>query len=234
MDILYILKESSVNEELIYSLRSLSNLPHDRIFFAGGFPGGIKNIIHIPTKQTGTKYENSTKNLKVACEDRRLSNNFILMNDDFFILKPIKDPVNDFNLHRGTIQSVFDFYMHKYSRKTIYMLGMEQTAGLIKGLGIKEPLSYELHIPMVMNKQNVLKMLSYSGVEKICVLHKRSLYGNLFLHHSRKVEDFKILTKDEKLNNSRERAVISCSDGGWNNIKEYITNLFPAKSNYEK
>ena len=110
MDILYTLKQCDQCDELIYSLRSLCNLPHDRVFLVGGCPKNIdkSKVVYIPTEQKGTKWRNSTNNVKTACKDPRLSDDFILMNDDFFVLKPINDPAKELNLQQGTIQIVRD------------------------------------------------------------------------------------------------------------------------------
>lgn len=234
MDILYLLKESNVNEELIYSLRSLVNLPHEQIFFAGGCPKGIKNIIHIPVEQNKDKHQNSTNNLIAACKDERLSNNFILMNDDFFILNPIKNPAEELNLNRGEIQEVYQDYTTRYLNETTYMIGMRHTMLLLQNLGIKNPLSFELHIPMILNKDKVLEMFSIKGLESIPVLHKRSLYGNLYIKHSKYTEDNKILSKSDFSPQEMEnKKFLSCSDKGWGRIKEYITDKFSISSIYE-
>ena len=234
MDILYLVKESAENEELTYSLRTLVNLPHDRIFFAGGCPNNLKNIIHISIKQSGTKFENSTLNLITACKDERLSDNFILMNDDFFILNPVIYPERDLNLDRGYAEDVYNDYARRYPNQTIYMQGMEQTIKFLQGLGIAHPLSFELHIPMIMNKKNVLKMFNLKGVEKIVPLHKRTLYGNLFMDDTKTIEDNKILQKGIFIaGQEKDKQFLSCSDSGWERIKDFIKDSFPTPSKYE-
>lgn len=57
MDIVYLVKECRINEELTYSLRSLVNLPHDKVFLVGGCPTNIDKtkITHIPTLQGNNK-----------------------------------------------------------------------------------------------------------------------------------------------------------------------------------
>lgn len=41
-DIVYFVKESAKNEELRYSLRSLKNFPHGRVWFYGYCPSFLK------------------------------------------------------------------------------------------------------------------------------------------------------------------------------------------------
>ena len=234
MDILYLLKESAENEELTYSLRTLVNLPHDRVFFAGGCPKNIKNVIHIPVEQTGTKYDNSTANLIAACQDERLSNNFVLMNDDFFILSRLVNPERELNLDRGYAEDVYNWYARRYPNQTIYMIGMEKTIKFLQGLGFNRPLSFELHIPMIMNKQNVLKMFCLRGIEKVSPLHKRTLYGNLFMDDTKTVADNKILKKGIFIAGEEAgKQFLSCSDDGWSRIKDFVADSFSSPSPYE-
>lgn len=228
MDIVYLLKDKYNGEELRYSLRSLENIPHDKVFFVGGCPEWAKNIIHIPTEQTGTKYKNTTNNLITACNDPRVSSNLILMNDDFFILDHITE--KELNLCMGPIKEVLNKLLEKNKLFTPYMVGMRETEELLKSLGKEEPLSYELHIPMVINKDNFLKMFDIEGVKEVHNLHKRSLYGNLYLTESKRCEDVKVT---DKFNKKLYKKFLSCSDDGFFYIKDFLLSIFPNKSKYE-
>ena len=79
MDIVYLLKDSDVNEELTFSLRSLKNIPHDKVFLVGGFPANIdsEKVYHIPTYQGLNKYNNTTNSLKTAANTKEISEDFI-------------------------------------------------------------------------------------------------------------------------------------------------------------
>lgn len=232
MDIVYTLSNKYDGEELRYSLRSLENIPHDKVFLVGGCPKWAKNIIHIPTSQTGTKYKNTTNNLKSACNDPRVSSNFIFMNDDFFILGPIKSPTKELNLHNGTVQSVLDIKLKKYKDGTPYFRGMAQTKEFLQGLGIADPLSYELHIPFIFNKKKVLKMYELPGVEKIPCFHKRTVYGNLYLNGGEYIKDVKFFMYDGFLPKKLGK-FISCDDMGFYNLSNFLITKFTKKSIYE-
>lgn len=234
MDVLYTIKDGrEFNEELIYSLRSLINIPHDRVFIVGGFPSDIKKseIIHIPTEQKSTKWRNSTSNLKTAILDDRLSDDFIYMNDDFFILKPISEPVKELNLHFGTMAAYYDRLAKKHA-ETPYMRGMLETSNLLINLGIKEPLSYELHIPFVFNKKHLKQMFSIKGIDNINVLHKRSLYGNLYLKNSKFHSDVKIHT-DKEFDTNKCDKFLSTNDLSFIKIRPFLEAQFNKKSKYE-
>ena len=233
MDIVYSLKNASSNPELTYSLRSLINVKHDRVFLVGGCPSNInkKEVIHIPTVQSKIKWQNSTNNFKLACMDSRLSNDFILMNDDFFILKPI-DPLTDLNLHRGTIKKVYTYYVELMKREGQWTRGMRETSTILKMHGIENPLSYELHIPMLVNKMKYLKLFEIVGKDITPYIQPRSLYGNLYYKNSSYIDDVKLLTGKpfDELNLGK---FLSCSDATFKRINSFLDKTFKTKCKYE-
>lgn len=234
MDVLYTIKDGrEFNEELVYSLRSLVNIPHERVFIVGGVPLDVKKseIIHIPTEQKSTKWRNSTSNLKTAILDDRLSDDFIYMNDDFFILKPINEPVKELNLHFGSMADYYDRLAKKHA-ETPYMRGMLETKNLLNNLGVQEPLSYELHIPFIFNKKHLKEMFSIKGIENINVLHKRSLYGNLYLKKSQFYKDVKLfngMNFDAKNFNK----FVSTDATSFLKVRPFLETQFNKKSKYE-
>lgn len=234
MDIVYLLKNTPHNEELVYSLRSLVNLPHDKVFLIGGCPTEINKatVIHIPTIQTNNKYKNTTLGLETACRDERLSEDFILMNDDFFVLKPIISPREELNLCRGPITEVLKEYTDRYGPDAnSYILGMRQTNIFLQDLGIEQPLSYELHIPIVMAKNKVLRLFQLPYLHSLKVIHKRTIYGNLFKKNSKKVEDVKVRRKVYWPIYNQD--FLSTEDDTWQYVKPYIHSLFPEKGEHE-
>lgn len=236
MDIVYTLKQSETNEEFFYSLRSLCNLPHDRVYIVGGVPYNVDlNRVHyIPTKKLETKYKTTTQNLIVAANIKELSDDFIWMNDDFYILQKIENPVVELALHYGTINSVIDMYMRRIGHMSRYIEGAKTTLEYLNTLGIKEPLSYELHIPIIYNKHKVLEMFELPGIKDIPVLYKRSVYGNIYNIGGAYTSDVKILNKtpvDDTILNTMK--FLSSSDFTWVKIKSHIQTKFEKKCKYE-
>ena len=233
MDIVYPLRNCNICEELVYSLRSLENLPHDKIFFVGGFPNNIRrdNITYIPRAQTSTKWENSTENIKTACLDSRVSDNFVLMNDDFFILKPLQNVEKELCFNLGTVEEVYRKYHNRGMSQTAYVKGMEETKQFLKDLGISEPICFELHIPMIFNKQKFLDIFKLPNIDKISVLHWRTVYGNLYQKSSVQREDVKVLIKDV-FTESKDK-FLSSGDATWGKVKPFLKSLFPNKSVHE-
>lgn len=234
MDIVYLVKDGKVNEELTYSLRSLRNLPHNKVFIVGGCPYNLNKLkfTHIPILQTKSKYQNTTTNLQLICQRKDLSDNFILMNDDFYILEPITDPVKELNLCRGTIEQVIKDYSRRYhNRDNDYLIGMKQTKIFLEDIGIKNPLSYELHIPMVLNKQKVLDMFQLPHLGSVKVIHKRSLYGNLYMKDSTPINDVKVLKNYYYPLGSNK--FLSTEDDSFERVHPFLKTLFPDKGYYE-
>ena len=103
-DLVYILKNSEINPDLKYSLRSICKFcTYRNIWFVGYKPSWVKDVQHITTKQTENKWKNSVLNYKTACECPDISENFILMNDDFFAIRQIIDWEKETNKCLGTL-----------------------------------------------------------------------------------------------------------------------------------
>lgn len=233
MDLLYIVKEGEENEELRYSIRSaVTNYHFNNLVIAGYKPSWLKHVVHIPTVQNkDTKYENSTANLKAACESNILSSDFVLMNDDFFILKPTREILP---YHRGNVEEVIRHYENKFA--TRYLWGMKKTYELIRKFkpeGIVN--SYELHVPMIMNKAKVLEMLELPRLHKIKIqaLHKRTLYGNYANVGGQAIEDVKVY-KGKNLDYSDLRFVSSDDyTFKWHKLGLDVRRQFPTPSVFE-
>lgn len=230
MDIVYLCKDGP-NEELGYSLRTLVNVPHDRVFIVGGCPSNIDKtkVIHVTTEQNINKWRNATNNLITACKDERLSDDFILFNDDFFILKPIK--LEDLHANKGPVETVYKNYFEKNGR-TSYGDGMVQTAQFLSKMGYKHLLSYELHIPMVMNKRLVLWLFSLPDVMSIQVLHWRTMYGNMYLKDTNTIPDVKVMGPFIAWN-YKDNKFLSTLSTSFPSVKKWLADRFPTKSHYE-
>lgn len=234
MDIVYLLKDEPIIDELTLSLRSLVHVPHDKIFFVGGFPTNInpEKVYHIEFKQKGTKYKNTTNMLKAVSKNLKISDKFILMNDDFMFMEDIKDPETELNLHRGYVDDIIKDYLERYKgQEHPYVTGMEDTKRVLQGLGYVNPLSYELHIPIVMHRTNLQQMFRLPGLDAIPVLHKRTLYGNMYLRNSQYTEDVKMDLHHPEL--PQNTKFLSTSDMYFRQLKPFLLSMFDKPSEYE-
>lgn len=182
MDVVYICRDGDDNEELRYSLRSLANLDSvQQVWVFGGAPGWLRHteVRHVPVAQTGRKHENTWANWTAIARHRELSD-FIYMNDDMFILQPTdRVPTG----HAGPLGPWIETAnMATQARMTNTLAALRANRTLRADATF---LSYELHIPMIMNRYAMREALTYgdnwldrhgSAVAPLC---KRSLYGNL-------------------------------------------------------
>lgn len=168
MDYVYTCRTGD-NEELRYSIRSvIKNLPEGNIWVVGGKPNWYAgNFIDVP--QTAGKYQNVRRSLQTICNTNQISDNFVLMNDDFFILNKL-DSVPTF--HGGLLKDKMHSYQDLNPRSG-YTMMIEETYSELLQMGIESPLDYELHIPMVMNKKLLRKSLGSTSLW-------RSIYGNKY------------------------------------------------------
>jgi len=231
IDVVYIVKEDENNEELRYSLRSLDNLPHRKVFVVGYKPSWVKNVDHIPITQSGQKYENvsHTGVFRTVCGNSNVSNDFILMNDDFFIINKIN------NLPAYRRDHSIEYWIKHYKDSGSngpYIKTMINTEVFLKQLGFSQIDSYELHVPMVYNKEKYLALRSMYPNNKS--LQMRTLYGNFYHLGGKRIEDVKVF--NGKMGFSKESSFLSSLDETFENgeVGRFIRSLFPIKSDYEK
>ena len=182
MDFVYICKPGD-NEELRYSIRSvLYSFPDAKIWVVGGKPNWYSGN-HIPVDQNYHKYANAINNLKAICDSNEISEEFVLMNDDFFIIKKI-DRIDQF--YNGLLSTKIDRYI-QITGSSMYIKKLMLTRTRLMEYGIANPLDYELHIPMVMEKEKLKHViLKYPS----CLW--RSMYGNMYAVGGSQMEDVKI------------------------------------------
>lgn len=196
LDIVVPVREGPVNEQLRYALRSwAANLPHGRVWLVGGRPSWAVGVEHIPTRQDGTKYRNTTRAVEAACLHPEVSDPFLLCNDDFFVLRRQEAmPV----YHRGPVAQVEAYYATRGNGK--YLRGLRQTRDLLVELGHPDPVSYELHVPLPVHKRGMLAALEVG--RHLPVLHKRSMYGNLSRIGGERMADVKVLHRAPRYDTS--------------------------------
>ena len=234
MDIVYPIKKTILNEELKYSLRSLINIPHDKVFIIGDLPEFIneEEVYYIHAPKLESRYKTTTNHLKLAVLNNNISEDFIWMNDDFFILKPTTE--KDLLLNRGLLRDQVAFY-HKYHNPLTKFDKLIENATLeLKHLGFVNPISFELHCPIIINKTKFKSIQDKINTESLHCC-KRSVYGNYFIKESRCMEDVKVLsTHIFKEDNQGQLPLISVSESCFNKIKPFLEKKFPNKCKYEK
>lgn len=172
-DIVYVVRRGDVNEELRYSLRSLINVDYGDVYLAGYMPSWVQGAGYVKVDSHFDKYRSSTLNLEAACLNPYVSDPFWLMNDDFFIMDRLPELPT---YHRGPVTDVIPYYLDTYPNSP-YLRGMQATLDLLHRAGYDYPLSYELHIPLLVHKEPMLQAIAVG--RNVRAFHKRTFYGNL-------------------------------------------------------
>ena len=230
-DIVYFVKDGDVNEELVYSIRSVvENFPHRKIWIYGGKPKNIKEGHYVPFKQFGeTKWDKVKGMFASVCLNSEITDDFFLFNDDFFVINKVdkfeiycRCPLPE---HIVTIEQAYN------DAPTLYTKQLRRTYYRLVELGMPT-MSYELHMPMLFNKARLLQTIgAFSDYH--CT---RSLYGNYFNIGGIQHADVKVYDKS-KQNFDENFYYLSTDDNAWIKdvvgVKSFIQKKFPNKSEYE-
>ncbi len=227
MDLVYICKTGE-NEELRYSIRSaVKNLSFDNLWVVGGKPEWyLGNYINV--NQDKSKYSNARRNLTAICNSSEISDSFILMNDDFYIMNPVKEVSY---MHGGLLADKINLYK-TITGNTSYVGMLKKTFANLSRRFKRDIFDYELHVPMVMEKEKLIKVLDFPDLW-------RSRYGNTFEVGGKESKDVKVyssggLLKKSYDTNNLVSNYLSSNDDSFEEIKSKILeNNFPTKSIYE-
>lgn len=219
MDILYYIGSGShhQNRELLYSLRALEKhcKDIDNVWIVGNKPHFLNgNVKYLWVEDGGIWWQNAY-NKTMAAIDAGISEDFLLMNDDFYMLKDFEAAKYPY-YHRGEIQDVAE---NKYQKVIV------NTKRILQNLN-RPCKHYGVHCPMRINAIKY-KQLSefYASVDN--PVSARCLYGNLFC-------------KGRKVSDCKSSVIRSSITGCWSS-RDWITGdvfaelerLFPEKSKWE-
>lgn len=187
-DIVYILGTDSRwrNNEIRYSLRSLKNIEHGKVFIVGHKPLWLTDqAIHISAEdEYDNKLKNSLTKQIIAAKDPRIGDRFILMNDDFFIM----EPTSIVPMHGGDLKAKM---VHHETHGGYYYRALRLAYDIIRLMGTKNPKDYELHVPIMYEKKKFLDLASRID-PSIAGYLMRSIYGNFWKIGGGKTQDVKV------------------------------------------
>jgi hypothetical protein len=222
MDYVYIARAGE-NEELKYSLRSIEkNMPKGRVWVLGYRPVWyIGDFIYI--EDTAKKFDNIRNCIKVASEHPEISDDFVLMNDDFFALKTMESVPN---FHGGLLSNKIKQYK-ELGMASVYIRLLELTHKQLVMSGIKDPIDYDIHVPMVMNKNKLRESLDIA-------YFPRSSYGNFAKIGGEQIKDVKIYNSTEKIQLDKNLYFVSVDDRSFLRLKDTtLESAFPMPSSLE-
>lgn len=230
LDIVYMVKDAIYNDELRYSLRSVDkNFPHNRVVFIGGKPMYLHPDKQIVINQKGkTKWDRVRAMLELVGKNDNLTENFVLFNDDFFVMRPMMAMPT---FVYGTLEQLCKRIEQKNGRKpTPYTLKLEKTIKALERDGLPTH-NFELHIPIILNRKKLLQIIEkYPDIKGT-----RSLYGNTYLtdrmYYMKDVKIFDTKTEPNMANIFLSTEDLSFSNG---EVGKYIRSAFPNKSRWER
>lgn len=235
MDVVWICRNGP-NEELRYSIRSVvANMPHNNILVVGGKPDWYAGpFISVETfwgsRKSTNKYANAKNNIQHIVNNKKVSDEFIFMNDDFYVMQPV-DRLQYY--HGGHFSNKLKLFK-QYAPNASYARMLSRTQSVLNGLKIKDPLDYALHIPFLYHKKKLAKVLPYDG-------SIRTLYGNIHNVGGTQIEDVKVHPTRNKEWSPKPFDYINCetpflstADSAFNEVKKNLLDkVFTEPSRYE-
>jgi len=228
MDIVYICRKGE-NEELRYSLRSIvKNLPESRVWLVGHKPDWYVGDF-IEVEDIGSKFTNIFNAMAVAADSKEISNNFVFMNDDFFLLQPIKSIPR---LRGGRLIDKLQTYKDLAGPNATYVSLLSKTYKKLVKAGINDPIDYDIHVPMHFNKKKLKSVIDGTTLP-------RSAYGNAFSVSGKTISDVKRYNPRSRLSSRSPKDLegllfVSTDDTSFEELRDsLLVDMFPEPSKYE-
>ncbi len=213
------------NSELRYSLRSVAkNLPHRKIWVIGDDIAWLSpKVGKIQMEDGGKAFWNVNQKLMTAVEDGRITDPFIFMMDDIFVMKKVRSiPYYAINHRLGD-------RLTKYDNFGPYAQDLTMAREILWWLK-EDEVDFEAHAPILFRKsglKRILRRWPESG-------HRRSLYANIYHKRPKYVDDFKIYHAEDDPEPGAQyfsSAVESWRDGS--KLYGLVTSTFTEPCEYE-
>jgi hypothetical protein len=235
MDVVYINQKTPwKNQELLYSLRSLEKFVanYNRVFLVGYKPDFIsEEVIHVPYDD---KFVNRATNIMMkvltASEQEDLSEDFMLLNDDYFFVDHIDGPTYPYYF-KCDLQHTIQIQRNEYQKHVI----PTYKELIDRKLPTK---NFDTHKPIIYNKelfQNVVQEYDWNRPYGFIL---RSIYCNTLGIEGIERVDNKINHSHVPENWERMTKGLDCFSVGDQSTDQYLqmflNKLLPSKSKYEK
>lgn len=222
-DVVYRVKQGENNPELLYSLRSLANFPHRRVWMVGHKPAWVKNVHHIEGNRHGRqKWANGWNNIELACGHPEISDPFVLVDDDMYFLEKTKTiPM----LHRDSLRAQVDRTPPSGWKTTL-----ASALTWLEGQGIMDPSSYEVHIPYVVHKAQMMEVFSKARDHSWPNPPQwRTIDANYWKRGGVESADVKVAGPGF----TDFGQLLSTTDSTFKHVRRELESRFPRKSRYE-
>lgn len=218
--------------DLIFTLRSIEkNLSNYRnIYIIGNVPVFIKNTINIKFNQSKSdddKQKNILNKILFCIDTLDLTDRFLFFNDDHVLMKSF-NALEFPNYCGGELKQI--------NTDNNYRITVNNTIRFLQSKGFNIN-NFDIHTPIIYDKvifKSVFKSINFPRFG-YCI---KSIYGNLSEIEPTYLDDFKITSKISYLDAKdicNDKPIVSFGDAAIKTgLKEYLTELLPNKSIYEK
>lgn len=229
MNLVYIVRRGDVNHELRYSLRSVARfVPDARVWVVGYRPRWLHGVEFVQGNRHHSKPLNVFDNVRIACTLEDVGDRFVLMNDDFYLLGPL-----DLRpLYRCTLDEHIALLA---KRRDQWTQSITATKAWLATEGVSAPLSYELHIPLMVDRAKMGDALDRAATHKSAVPPQfRTAYGNLHVTRARRIPADCKVRRATDVDEIMARPLVSSSDATFPRIRPRLEALFPEPSPFER
>jgi hypothetical protein len=183
MKVIYPYRKNA-SRELEWSIKSLKNVKHSGVYVIGeepDFPIDAEVMWHLPGEYSSTPYHDQNVKYLLGCtvDDDEL----LLMNDDFFIMKPWIPE----NFNKGILSEQI-----ATRKRDAYTTALINTEKFLINRGMST-FNFELHTPMIVEREKLQIALDelmprIRGSAPVLI---RSYYGNRWGLKTARVDDVK-------------------------------------------
>lgn len=213
------------NFELRMCLRGIEkNLTGVRdIWVIGEFPSFLVNVNHLPHEEKGERVpdRNIFRKIKQACECPEISDPFIMLNDDHYLLQPFEAESFPYYYSMTLETYIKGRYKDPYGKRAL---------NTYKALGhVTEPLFYDTHTPIVIHKQTYLEKVATIDWDKSYDGYLvKSLYANQANVTGVQLRDRKSQEPQPDAKVFSSHPIVKAS------VQHFLMYTFPHQSKWEK
>jgi hypothetical protein len=221
------------NLELRYCLRSIEKhlTGVGNIFIIGHMPEWVTGCIHIPFDEDPRnrfRDRNIMNKMLAACKDERVSDDFLMVHDDHFLL--VNYVARAFPYYHCGHMVPGDGQYGETKRNTLSILGRPI---------YDEVKNFDTHCPILFNKERFMRSAPLADWNRWYGYCLKTLYCVMNGIEGEYMDDIKIrmpLQADEINQAIAGRTWFSIGDRCWtpNGMKEILQDLYPIPSKYEK
>ncbi|OBG32412.1 hypothetical protein A5671_07720 [Mycolicibacter heraklionensis] len=194
------------------------------VCIVGYCPSWCNPDLFIPGNRCDTGHANVYDNIRIASQHPDVADNICVMNDDFFVTEPV-ETVETF--YRCALADHLD--IPRVKRGSWWKDSLVTTQTCLQAHGIAAPLSYELHVPLPVEKAAMAETLQlFQHVTPANPPQWRSLYGNMHNIGGQQRDDVKAYQAG-KLNQPYH----STEPRSFPAYRDQLAAMFPAPSRYE-